>query len=67
MHKEPVTGTEAMQLLTHLEATCEELQSCAELSVVEQTLQGSQALQPHLTLLESQHTNIKCLPYLDLN
>lgn len=40
-----------MQLLAHLEATCEELQSCAKLSVVEQALQGSQALQPHLTLL----------------
>lgn len=39
--------------LAHLEATCEELQPCAELSAVEQALQGGQALQPHLTLLES--------------
>lgn len=44
--------TEVMQLQAHLEATCEELQSCTELSAVEQALQGSQALQPHLTLLD---------------
>lgn len=37
-----------------LEATGEELQSCAELSAVEQALQGSQALESHLTLLKSQ-------------
>lgn len=43
-----------MQLLAYFEATCEELQSCTELSVVEQALKGSQALQPHFTLLESQ-------------
>lgn len=43
-----------MQLLAHLEATCEELQPRAELSAVEQALQGNQALQSHLTLLETQ-------------
>ena len=43
-----------MQQLAHLEATGEELQSCTELSAVEEALQGSQALQSHLTLLKSQ-------------
>lgn len=43
-----------MWQLAHLEATGEELQSCAELSAVEQALQGSQALESHLTLLKSQ-------------
>lgn len=39
---------------TYLEAACEELQSSAELSVEEEALQSSQALQSHLTLLEPQ-------------
>lgn len=40
-------------MLTYLEAACEEFQPSAELSVVEQALQGSQALQTHFTLLQS--------------
>lgn len=40
-------------MLTYLEAACEEFQPSAEFSVVEQALQGSQALQTHFTLLQS--------------
>lgn len=43
-----------MQLLPHLEATGEELQPSTHFPVEVQALQGSQALQSHLTLLESQ-------------
>lgn len=41
-------------LLAYLEATCEELQARAKLSAVEQALEGTQTLQSHLALLESQ-------------
>lgn len=52
----------------HLEATGEELQPSAQLSVVEQALQGGQTLQPHLSLLEKQkHTVISELRPQTLN